>query len=181
MNPPFATLPPGRRSRWLIGALVLTVVVQAGLMVSGAPLRTEAARAGIVSFEFAGDRAGADAILASWAQNEATGHAAFNLGLDYAFLLAYATALALACLAVAETLDLYHAAIARLGRWLAWAAFGAAGLDAVENTALIQVVLGARSDALLLVAWGCALVKFVLVGMGVAYVVLGLSYRFFRR
>lgn len=138
------------------------------LFWSGAPLPTDEARWGILSFEFAGNLARADTMLASWERKGAVEHAAFNLGLDYAFLLA--------CVVVADSLKTRSAVYARSGEFLARTPFGAALLDAVENAALIQVVLGTQAEAWPALAWWCTLVKFVLVGLGILYVLFGLGY-----
>ncbi len=180
MKLPFSSLSPSRRRVWLIGSLVLTFALEAALIWSGASLRTEAAPWGIVSFEFAGDLAGAEAMLASWG-HEGVVAAAFNLGLDYAFLLAYAVALALACVAVVDGVKARAGGYARIGAVVAWTPFGAVLLDAVENAALIQVVFGAQAAVWLVLAWWCALVKFILVGLGILYVLGGLGVRFFSR
>lgn len=181
MKAPFTFLSPVQRRRWLVGALVLTGVLEVALIGSGAGLQTDAAPWSIVSFEFARTLAEADAMLASWAREGVVTQAAFNLGLDYAFLMAYALALALACVAVVGLIRTRAASYARVGEILAWTPFVAAGLDAVENTALILIVFGSRAEGWLVLAWWCALVKFILVALVILYVLGGLGLRFARR
>ena len=63
--------------------------------------------------------------------------------------------------------------LAALGATLAWAQFGAAALDAVENYALIRLLLGDRSPRWPPLARWCALPKFAIVAAGLVYVLVG--------
>jgi hypothetical protein len=60
------------------------------------------------------------------------------------------------------------------GGYLAWAIVLAGVLDCVENYALVQLLLGSRQAALAAVARYCAVPKFLIVLVGLLYVVLGL-------
>jgi hypothetical protein len=60
-----------------------------------------------------------------------------------------------------------------LGTLLAWAQFGAALLDALENYALIQVLLGSQQALWPVVARWCAIPKFLIVAAGLVYVGIG--------
>lgn len=152
----------------LIGvALLLTILMQ----LVGAPLTTAAAPAGIVSFEFAGTVARAQEILASW-DRQAQLHAAFSLGLDYVYLLAYALAIGLTCLRLAASWETARPGLARLGRLLGWSQGVAALLDAVENVALIRLLIGSPHALWPPLAWICAALKFALVLAGLAYVLV---------
>ena len=96
-------------------------------------------------------------------------------GEDYAFgafqdLLLCPLSLALACGLVAARVG---GAATRLGVLLAWSQLVAAPLDAVENVALLEVLLGAQGDAWPALARACALPKFAIVVAGLGYVVLG--------
>jgi hypothetical protein len=95
--------------------LVVTLVVMAIMNLVGAPLTNPAAPSSIVSFELAGDPAQAQAILDSW-DPLTRQYAAFGLGFDYVFMLAYAASIGLACLMSGDGLR------SGVGRWLAWAA-----------------------------------------------------------
>jgi hypothetical protein len=133
-----------------------------------APLLTAAAPQGIISFEVARTLPAARAMLDSWGADGAV-WAGLCLGVDYLFLVAYAVAIGLACALLAGAT---HGWCARLGCLLAWAQLLAGLLDAVENFALAQLLLG-RYDALWSqLAWGCALPKFFLVFCGLAYFIL---------
>ena len=163
----------------LIWALVLMVVMQ----VLGRPLQTEAAPAGIVSFELAGSPDRAMQILASWDPhyNPTLGYsvvefytaplyAAFGLGLDYLFMPSYAAAIALGVLLAAGR---HKGWFTSLGAILGWGALAAALLDAVENIALWRELLGAILSPWPMVAATCARVKFALILLGIAYALAG--------
>ncbi len=169
---PFAWLPAPLRRRAFATATALALATMAGLGASGAPLRTEAAPQGIVSFELAGGLAAAERILASWDARART-QAGLNLRADYLFLFAYASAIGLACALVGDALRARAPRAAALGAALAWGQLAAAALDAVENAALIALLLGARSAALPGLAAACAVPKFALVTAGLGYATAG--------
>ncbi len=153
----------------LIASLSLMVILQA---VDG-PLRTAAAPQGIVSFELAGTAEQAAAIVQSW-DILARMHAGLSLGLDYLFMLAYATAFMLACLWAATR---WSAAWARwLGQALAWAMPVAAVADAIENAALWRTLHEPVAPWPAL-ARSMALIKFGLLAAALLFVVLTLLGR----
>lgn len=172
------TIPP--RGRTVLLFILLALMVGGALQVVGAPLATPAAPSGIVSFEFAGDQATASAILASWGR-EAQLHAALSLGLDYLFLLAYAAAIWGACLWLAARIAPQRPLLASVGRWLGWAQWLAAALDAVENYALIRILLGADGALWPTLAWWCAAIKFSLVAAGLLFALFGALYLVWQR
>lgn len=149
----FRPPPPNPRddARWLKGALAVSALLFLLLTVLGAPLRTEAAPLGIVSFEFPIDVAGAVAMIESL-DDDGRAILGLHLGLDMAFLLAYATffSTALTMLAHAERLSANTRDWARRLGPFAWIT---AGLDAMENGA-IGVILanGAEVDPMVPVA-----------------------------
>ena len=164
----FLRLTPSQHKRlfWFFLALTLlaTLVLQ---MIDGA-LQTPAAPQGIVSFELAGNAQSAGLILASWDANAAL-HAAFSLGFDYLYMLAYAVMLALAVLWQADGFSgwLRHAGIL-----LAWG-MGVAGIaDATENYFLWQMLINGPSDTAAMIAHGAALLKFALILAAFLYLVL---------
>lgn len=164
------------RQPWILGLLVLfamgfTLIMQA----VGAPLRTEAAPMGIVSFEFAGSVDTAKAILASWDEAQRL-QAAFSLGLDYLYMVVYAVAISLPCLALAATFRLRRPLLGVIGLALGWGQGLAAALDAVENYALLRLMLGATDIVWARVAWWAAAIKFALVILGILYVLAGATW-----
>jgi len=133
-----------------------------------ANLRTPASPHGIVSFEFAGDRASADRMLEAWG-SQGRRAAARSLRLDFVFLAAYAPGLALLCAAVADRARAVRSGWAAPGALLAWGQLAAGGLDALENLALLRVLGGSSDDAWPALAAACAWPKFALVAAGLVY------------
>ena len=165
---PFATLSPAGKKRAFVFFFCLTLAVMTVMNLLDVPLRTAAAPSGIVSFELAGQPDAAQRIVASW-DDEARIYAALSLGIDYLFMLAYSTAVALGCVILAQRMP---PALALLGPYLAWAQWIAALLDAVENYSLIRVLLG-TAQGWATVARYCALPKFAIIGVGLLYLVAG--------
>jgi hypothetical protein len=175
---PLDAIPPRRRPLVFLPLLALTIVLSAWLGAVDGPLRTPAAPLGIVSFQLAGSVEAAEAVLASW-DPSARAAAGFSLGLDFLFLLAYPTCLAFGCLWAGRALERRRApAAAALAAPVAWAQCVVAAADAGENVALLRVLVhGARAPWPAL-ARGFALVKFGLLGVGLAYLGCGLLAHF---
>ena len=159
---------PARRGVFLtLSALLIALAI--ALTSIGAPLNTDAAPRGIVSFELAGSAASAERMLASWSA-PARERAMLSLGLDYLYMLVYPAWFSLACVLIARGSTAWHG---RLGRGLAWLVLPTGVLDAVENWALIRILLDGASDGWAALAFWCAAPKFVLLLLAVPYVVVG--------
>jgi hypothetical protein len=125
---------------------------------------------GIISYEFAGDVASATRILESWGvQGRLV--AGLHIGLDYSFLIFYSLAIALGCTLIAQASRMIS--LRKFGYPLAWLQLTAAILDALENYGLIRILLGSDSQFWAILAFWCASVKFLFVGLGILYVILG--------
>jgi hypothetical protein len=171
-NRSWCHIDPKRRLPVFFILLAATLVVMISLQIIGAPLQTEAAPAGIISYEFAGDLSAAREMINSWGSSGQLS-AGLSLGLDYLFLAAYSVTIALGCSIVAEKLHSRFGFLIRLGKLLAWAQFLAAALDALENYALIRVLLGSDNALWPQVAYWSAGPKFLIVVLGILYVILG--------
>jgi hypothetical protein len=171
---PFTWLAEPAQRRALALLLVLTLGLMVPMRALDAPLRTDRAPQGIVSFELAGDLPRAREIIASW-EPQARVHAALGLGLDYLFLLAYSATIALACVRVSGRLRRRGAPLASPGLVLAWAQPAAAALDAAENFGLIQLLRGSERELWAALAWWCAVPKFAIVAAALLYVAIGVA------
>lgn len=168
---PFFWLPvPFQGSTFIILAL-LTLLVMASLQVLGRPLITEAAPAGIVSFEFSGSFEAAQQMVESWSA-EGKVFAALNLGVDYLFLVFYGLAISLGCVIVAQEFPGRSIFITIVGVILAWGQLAASALDAIENYALIRILLGSNTAIWPQVAFWCAGPKFTIVALGLVYIIV---------
>ena len=183
MRHPLEFIPTEYRKRLFFMFLALTLILFAIFRVLDQPLHTDAAPGGIVSFELAGNPQTARAITDSWKQlslllssvagqpnpdivNVAYVFAAFGLGLDYLFMPLYALALALATLLVSGR---HSGWMKSLGVTAGYGAFAAALFDAVENYALLQMLLGNIQSSYPVLAAFCAILKFGLLAFGVLY------------
>lgn len=158
----------------VIAFIGATLTLMVSLRILDKPLQTDAAPAGILSFELAGDEKRSLAILESWDQ-PAKLHAAFSLGLDYLFLITYSSAIALACI---WAIGLNANSLASLGAYLAWGQWLAAILDGLENTALFIILIRAPESPWPQIARIAAMVKFALVILGLLYVLVRIVERY---
>jgi len=163
-----------RRFLWLLWPAVLVLLVV--FAWSGAPLNTPAAPLGILSLQLAANLDQAEKIILSW-DEKARLLAAFGLGLDYLFMLVYAAAFSLSCRWAAEALRTRRWPLAKAGVWLAWGVWLAALLDAVENVALLAVLLGTAAALWPRLASTCALVKLGLLFAGLVYLFYAMIVR----
>lgn len=163
---PYHWLSPTRQNRLFIFFFILTVILMAALQILDGPLRTDAAPNGIVSYEFAGDLITAQQIIQSWGI-AGLAYAGLSLGLDFLFMAVYPIAIGLGCVMVGRRW------LPALGNLLAWGLLAAGLLDAVENIALIQILLGAVTELWPTLARWSAIPKFTLVAAGLFFVLLG--------
>jgi hypothetical protein len=150
-----------------IGAVL--IVLDARMMDSGGP--------GIIGFEFAGSEERAAEILADWG-DDGTDAAKASLWLDFAYILAYGTFLVLAAWATRD--------LAESRGWRRLAAFGtavvpfaaaAAAFDAIEDVGLLLAVDRQGGDLAPRLAQICASIKFALLAVTIAYLLIGLLLR----
>ena len=137
------------------------------------PLQNELAPRGIVSFELAKKFDNSQTIIKSW-DNRQKQYAAFSLGIDYLFLIAYSLLLAALIVKISRALAKRFKRLARLGYYLAMLQFAAAALDAVENFFLAQILFGSSRLWFSQYAFFCAALKFIIVAAGLAYILSGL-------
>ncbi len=171
MKDPFGWLGRSGQKRAFAAVTLVTFVLIAVMSAFDLPLRTEAAPQGIVSFELAGSAERAGEILASW-DEKARVSAGLSLGMDYLFLLAYATSIALGCQLLGRLEFNRGTRLAALAAPLAWAQLGAALLDAIENAALIRLLQGAEASIWPALALVCAVPKFIFVLLGLLYLIV---------
>jgi hypothetical protein len=169
---PFMWIAESSRTRTGIVAALIAFGLLITLQALNAPLSTNAAPSGIISYELAGDVATAEEILDSWGPAGRV-YAGLSLGLDYLFLFTYAIAIGLVCVLTADRLRARAAFLSTLGFWLAWGMIAAGAFDFVENYGLIRMLIGEGKPWWPTIAYWCAVIKFILVGLGLAYLVVG--------
>lgn len=169
---PFDFIPPDWWSRFFWPLLGLTILLMIVFGVIGAPLTTVNAPYGVVSFELAGTVKNAQEILSSWNADSQL-RASFGLGLDFLFIVLYASTIAFGCGISAQILKRKGWPLANWGNLLSWAVILAAILDVIENLALTSILLGAVVTPWPEIARFCALVKFTLIFISIVYVIYG--------
>lgn len=157
----------------------LTLLIFGIFAIIGAPLQTSAAPQGIVSFELVANVQQAQAMVDSWG-SAATLWAAFGLGFDYLFMPIYALAAAVACLWAARTFEERGSPLAPAGIPLAWGAWLAGCLDALENAALLRMLVIAPENPYPHIARLAAQSKFALLLAAITYALLALLLKFWR-
>jgi hypothetical protein len=129
----------------------------------------------IVDFEFCRTVDKASAILNAWNQI-ARIQAGFNLGFDYLYMPFYSTTIALACVWAAGVMGgnrLWH----NMGILFAWGLWLAAIFDAVENYALLTMLMGMVVNPYPFIATMCASIKFSLILLGLVFCAIAVIIR----
>jgi hypothetical protein len=164
------------RKRALIASAIAAVAIGVVLAVLDVRMMN-AGGPGIVGFELAGTQDRAAEILADWG-SEGIDAAKASLWIDYAYIVAYGTFLVLAAWA---TRDLaVERGWRRMAAWgLAVIPFAAAGaaFDAIEDVGLLLAVNQHGGDLAPRLAQVCAVLKFTLIAVTVAYLLAGLGMR----
>lgn len=176
MTHAFERIKPERRSRYFYVFLIATLLLMVVMNWIGAPLNTEEAPYGIVSFEFVTNWDEAQAIMTSWGEDGLV-RAAFIQGLDFLFPLVYSSAIGLGCVMASGILQGRRWPLAGSGGMLAWGLWLAAGFDYVENVALTSLLFGAQGDGWAMLSTFCASVKFLIIFLGLVYTLYGLMIR----
>jgi hypothetical protein len=164
-----------RRTALIVSGIATLLI--GGLLVAIDPHARDSADPSIVEFELAGTQDRADEIRADWGVSGSDA-AKRSLWIDYAYILAYVTFLALACLATRD--------LALQRGWRRMAAFGlaaapfaaaAGAFDAIEDVGLLLAVNGHGGDLAPGLARVCASMKFLLLAVTLAYLGAGLALR----
>lgn len=176
---PYSWIKERARAPLLIALITATVGLSIVLSSIGQSLKNQTAPQGIISFELAGSKSRAEEILGSWSQSAR--HDAFlSIGVDYLFLCVYPLAISLACVTTGAQLAQYRT-FAKTGAVLSWLVLGAGALDGVENFAMIRMLKSIEGEAWPALAKWCAIPKFGLVALGIAYVLFAVLLRVSRR
>lgn len=159
--------------RLLFISAVITILVFFTLRQFDIPLHTDAAPKGIISFEFAKDIDSVKRILESW-DSQARINAGLSLGIDYLFLVTYSFFFSILIYLISNSLPIKYLILRRIGIVFAVLFLIAGFCDAIENFALIRLLLGSENSALPVLAYYFASLKFLLIGIGLLYFLFGL-------
>ena len=180
MKHPMETVKAHDQKVFFVALLMLTVLMMVSMNILGIPLTTPSAPSGIISFELAFTPERAQEIINSWIP-EAQLHAAFIQGLDFLFPIIYSSALALGCFMTAHILHVRRKPLRSIGKPLAWGLILAAAFDYLENIALVSELFGKVETPLPQVAAICAVIKFSIIFIAIAYILYGLVVRLITR
>ena len=153
-----------------ISLFFLVVVLIAAMKYFDLPLTNDVAPNGIVSFELAKELEVSKNILNSWDTHAKTS-AGMSMGLDFLFLIIYASFIALLMHKLNESVW-QNTKIYKLVIILMYGVFLAALFDAIENFALIKLLLGDLQQHWSSVAFYFASVKFALLIFGILFIVV---------
>jgi hypothetical protein len=164
---PLETLLPTRGARMLAVVLLTIATVWVSWIMQRLARGIEP---GIVAFEFAGTPENARTILDQWGVSGEARMLA-QIGLDNWWLVLYSTTLALLCVMIAIRVRTYASGWADVGIVLAWAVWGAALIDRIENLALVRIIDGDVRAAWTITAFVCASTKFLIVILCLLYII----------
>ena len=157
----------------LIFSGLLTVILFIVLGYFDKSLITEIAPNGIVSFELANNIDQSIAIISSWDLSGKV-NAGLSLGIDFLFLAIYAIFFSTACYLIAQKYVNRTNWMYKTGLLLAKLQFVAALFDAIENIALIKLLLGSQNSLHSTIAFYFASFKFLFILLGLIYIIVGL-------
>ncbi|WP_347172786.1 hypothetical protein [Polaribacter uvawellassae] len=156
--------------------LILSAIV---LRYFNAFLDNASAPYGIFSFELAGNLDKSVEIINSWSPLAKT-YAGLSLGYDFLFLLIYTLFISLLIHKINQRLWIGKP-FYKIGELLIWSMFITAIFDAVENVALIKLLIGSYKEYWSSVAHAFAIGKFVLIGISILYLIYNTILLLFKK
>jgi hypothetical protein len=141
-----------------------------------APLKNEISPNGIVSFELAKDLEKSIAILGSW-DTAAKTSAGMSMGLDFLFILCYTAFLYLLLRLTIPGRSIFQ----KIRSIICWLLLFAALCDAIENIALIKLLLGDLIQFWVTLAYFMATIKFGILLLTLAFIFVQLIYLLLKR
>lgn len=143
-------------------------------LADGVPAELKSRWGIIVDFELAGTEAKSREFIESWKGSERI-RVGFGLGLDYLLIAAYVIGSFGALTLIGRILGEHrgrHSMFARAAVAIAWGAVAAGLLDAIENAALLRILLRGPEGSWAQTAASCAGLKFILLAVAMTAVLL---------
>jgi hypothetical protein len=161
------------RKRLLVAFGVATVAFDVALLVIDQHLEKTGGPS-ILGLEFSGSAEQVEQIASEWGAHGVY-LARLSLWIDFGFMLSYGAFFTLAGLATRDLArDHGRRMLAAAGLIVPWLAAAAAVFDAGENSIWL-LALGGHATSLAPLATGCAIVKFILIAIAIAYAICGLA------
>lgn len=157
---------------WITLAVLLVLLNLVGQRASaeGAELAPDYVRHKKPMIAFELNAAAAPGMFKNW--DDARPKLRLALLWDFLLIFIYPAAIATACFIAARFLDSHGILAFKYGLVIMCAQLAAAGLDASENFALLRVLRGPKISPWPQIARWCALAKFSLILVGVAYALI---------
>lgn len=174
LTSPFSYLSKKTEKRFTFFILFATIVVGFFMIYFDSFLKNDICKNGIISFELVSNIEDSKTILESWDLKSKI-NAGLSLGLDYLFLLLYPSLIAVLIHKLNRKLWSNHS-FYNIGVYIIFAQYFTALFDAIENVGLIQLLLGNINQFWTSLAYYFASIKFVLILIGIAYIVLNFCY-----
>jgi hypothetical protein len=160
------------RKRLLVAFGVATVAFDVALLVIDKHLEKTGGPS-ILGLEFAGSAAQVEHIASEWGAHGVY-LARLSLWIDFGFMLSYGTFFTLAGWATRDFAREHgRRTLSAAGLIVPWFAAAAAVFDAGENSIWLLALCG-HAASLAPLATGCAIVKFILIAIAIAYAICGL-------
>ena len=157
----------------LISSGIITIILFLVLSYFDIPLKTTVAPNGFISFELAKNIDTSISIISSW-DLTAKINAGLSLGIDFLFLAVYSIFFASACFLIAQKFINQNDWLYKTGLLLAKLQFVVVLFDAIENVALIQLLLGSYNGLYSSIAYYFASIKFIIIAVCIIYIIIGL-------
>jgi len=136
----------------------------------GAPLIMEPhSKKAIVSLEFAKSKQRADQIVSSWSDAGVKQHAFNNVSIDFLFLFFYSLFLFAVCYGFSFK---QTGRVKRISQTVSLFGLTAGLLDVIENYFLYQMLNFSATNTQVEITWWIALVKFLLVGIVIGWILI---------
>jgi hypothetical protein len=161
---------------------IMTLLIASQLSKIGKPLTIPVTSPyGILSLEFACTAKNAQNIVKAWSAANTLNAAIYLQRLDFLFIVTYSTTLGLLCILATKLLYNFDPRWLSVGIILAWGQLAAALLDVIENLCLFPFLYGATGNLFPLASLAAvsAGLKFILIGLGIAYFLTSVGIKIF--
>ena len=168
--------------RWLFGlTTIASIVLMVVLRWIGEPLKTPpiylpwGLNDGILALQFARDPATAQEIIDCW-HGGLLFRVGFGIGIGFLFIATYVLAISCGCIWAASIFRMRFDRLSVIAELIAWAILLAGILDVIKNLALLRQLLAGAASPWSEVAFWCAAIKFILVSLGLIYLLVAATY-----
>lgn len=142
-------------------------------------LQNEVSPNGIISFELAKDVKLSQNIISVWNQNHVLVIAGLSIGFDFLYLIIYAFFLSQLVFLIGKPWK--SITVRRITQFFIYLIVIAAFFDVLENIGLVQLLTGNFNQQWASMAYYFALLKFILIGLSLTYIIVNGLIVLYRR